>query len=80
MTIVIDVSTYLLHEYTWLTYAKGAYARNYLKIKMLSCHLSFFITSGEYDKKVVKKCYNGKVNWHFEGSYYMSVNKYRSVI
>ncbi|HZD82321.1 MAG TPA: hypothetical protein VE076_05515 [Nitrososphaeraceae archaeon] len=50
---------------------KGAYARNYLKIKMLILSPdSFFITSGEYNKNVVKKYYNGKVNWHFEGSYY----------
>jgi hypothetical protein len=50
---------------------KGEYARNYLKIKMLILSPdSFFITSGEYNKNVVKKYYNGKVNWHFEGSYY----------
>jgi hypothetical protein len=34
---------------------KGAYARNYLKIKMLILSPdSFFITSGEYNKNVVK--------------------------
>jgi hypothetical protein len=34
---------------------KGAYARNYLKIKMLILSPDcFFITSGEYNKNVVK--------------------------